>query len=45
MAKKNKTSKYFTQETEDYIVEYNQSNDEEYRRQIFDKHLYYPFTS
>lgn len=43
MAKKSKTNRYFTQETEDYIVEYNQSNDQEYKRQIFDKHLYYPF--
>lgn len=42
--KKTKNSKnYFTQETEQYIVEFNQSNDQQYRNQIFTNHIYYPF--
>lgn len=34
---------YFTQETEDAIILYNQSSDPVLRSKIFTKHLYYPF--
>jgi hypothetical protein len=41
--KKSKKNEYFTQETEDYIVAYNNSTDEEFRAKIFTDHIYYPF--
>lgn len=34
---------YFTQQTEDAIVNYNRSSDPVYRSKIFTQHLYYPF--
>ena len=34
---------YFTRETEDYIVKYNQTQDPVERNRIFTEHLYYPF--
>lgn len=39
----NKSNYYFTQETEDAIVEYNQSSDPVYRSKLFSQKLYYPF--
>lgn len=41
--KKKKSKNYFTQETEKYIIEYNNSTDSEYRAKIFTDHIYYPF--
>jgi DNA-directed RNA polymerase specialized sigma subunit len=38
-----KQNYYFTQETENYIVAYNRSQDSEYRAKIFTDHIYYPF--
>ena len=43
MARKKSNSNYFTKETEDYIVKYNNSEDTEYRRAIFQEHIYFPF--
>ena len=43
MARKKSNSNYFTKETEDYIVKYNNSEDIEYRRAIFQEHIYFPF--
>lgn len=43
MARKKSKANYFTQETEDYIIKYNQSDDPEYRSKIFRQHIYYPF--
>lgn len=43
MKKKKKTNNYFTKETEKYIIEYNNSSDPEYRKEIFTKYLHYPF--
>lgn len=44
MEKKKKTSNYyFTQETEDAIIEYNASSDPVFRSKIFTQKLYYPF--
>jgi hypothetical protein len=44
MEKKKKTSNYyFTQETEDAIIEYNASSDPVFRSRIFTQKLYYPF--
>ena len=43
MARKKASSNYFTKETEDYIVKYNNSIDNEYRNKIFTKHIYFPF--
>ena len=34
---------YFTKETEDYIVQYNNSTDPEEKQRIFTEHIYYPF--
>ena len=39
----NKDNYYFTQETEDSIVRYNESSDPVLRSKIFAKHLYQPF--
>ena len=43
MARKRSKANYFTKETEDYIVKYNNSDDQEYRNQIFTEHIYLPF--
>tara|TARA_R110000787_G_scaffold236198_1_gene342873 strand:- start:139 stop:837 length:699 start_codon:yes stop_codon:yes gene_type:complete len=43
MARKKSSNNYFTKETEDYIVLYNLSEDQDYRNDIFTKHIYYPF--
>jgi len=40
---KKKQNYYFTKETEDYIVKYNQSVDSDYRAKIFTDHIYHPF--
>ena len=38
-----KSKNYFTQETEDYIVKYNNQPDSEIRSKIYETHIYYPF--
>lgn len=38
-----KTKGYFTKETEEYIVKYNQSKDPDEKNRIFTEHIYYPF--
>ena len=43
MGRKRSKANYFTKETEDYIVEYNNSTDIEYRQKIFTDHIYFPF--
>lgn len=43
MARKKSKANYFTKETEDYIVRYNNSTDVDYRNKIFTEHIYYPF--
>ena len=43
MARKKASSNYFTKETEDYIVLYNNSVDPVYRAKIFTDHIYLPF--
>ncbi len=43
MARKKASSNYFTKETEDYIVKFNNSEDTEYRNSIFTEHIYLPF--
>ena len=43
MARKRAKANYFTKETEDYIVKYNTSTDQEYRNRIFTDHIYLPF--
>jgi len=43
MARKKSKANYFTKETEEYIVKFNNSEDEEYRNQIFTEHIYFPF--
>ena len=43
MASNKSKANYFTKETEDYIVRYNNSTDVEYRNKIFTDHIYYPF--
>ena len=43
MARKKSQANYFTRETEEYIVKYNISEDNEYRNLIFTKHIYFPF--
>jgi hypothetical protein len=43
MARKKSSNNYFTKETEDYIVKYNLSENQDYRNDIFTKHIYYPF--
>ena len=43
MARKRAKANYFTKETEDYIVKYNNSEDQEYRNKIFTEHIYLPF--
>ena len=43
MARKKSKANYFTTETEEYIVKYNLSEDNDYRNQIFTNHIYLPF--
>lgn len=43
MARKRSKANYFTKETEEYIVKYNTSTDQEFRNQIFTDHIYLPF--
>jgi len=43
MARKRAKANYFTKETEEYIVKYNNSTDQEYRNKIFTDHIYLPF--
>jgi len=43
MARKRAKANYFTKETEEYIVKYNNSTDQEYRNKIFTEHIYLPF--
>ena len=43
MARKKSQANYFTKETEEYIVKYNNSTDNEYRNRIFTEHIYLPF--
>jgi len=43
MARKRSKANYFTKETEDYIVKYNNSSDIEYKNRIFTEHIYLPF--
>ena len=43
MARKKSKANYFTKETEEYIVKFNESKDQDYRRKIFTDHIYYPF--
>ena len=43
MARKKAKANYFTKETEEYIVKYNNSTDNEYRNRIFTQHIYLPF--
>jgi hypothetical protein len=43
MARKRAKANYFTKETEEYIVKYNNSTDQDYRNKIFTDHIYIPF--
>lgn len=43
MARKKSQANYFTRETEEYIVKYNNSTDNDYRNLIFTEHIYLPF--
>lgn len=43
MARQRSKANYFTKETENYIVKYNNSDDIEYRNKIFTEHIYFPF--
>ena len=43
MPRKKSKANYFTKETEDYIVKYNNSTDSDYRAKIFTDHIYLPF--
>lgn len=43
MPRKKSKANYFTKETEEYIVKYNNSTDIEYRNKIFTDHIYFPF--
>lgn len=43
MPRKRSKANYFTKETEEYIVKYNNSSDQEYRNKIFTDHIYLPF--
>jgi hypothetical protein len=43
MARKKAKANYFTKETEEYIVKYNTSVDQDYRNSIFTDHIYLPF--
>ena len=41
--RRKKSKNYFTQETEDYIVKYNNEPDSEIRSKIYEQHIHYPF--
>jgi hypothetical protein len=41
--RRKKSKNYFTQETEDYIVKYNNQPDPEIRSVIYEQHIHYPF--
>jgi hypothetical protein len=41
--RRKKSKNYFTQETEDYIVKYNNQRDPEVRSKIYEAHIHYPF--
>jgi len=41
--RRKKSKNYFTQETEDYIVRYNNEPDSEVRSRIYETHIHYPF--
>jgi hypothetical protein len=41
--RRKKSKNYFTQETEDYIVLYNNTPDPEIRSRIYETHIHYPF--
>tara|TARA_B110000285_G_scaffold203879_1_gene240384 strand:+ start:88 stop:798 length:711 start_codon:yes stop_codon:yes gene_type:complete len=41
--RKPKSKNYFTQETEDYIVKYNNQPDSEIRSKIYEQHIHFPF--
>ena len=41
--RRKKSKNYFTQETEDYIVKYNNEPDPEIRSKIYETHIHYPF--
>ena len=43
MPRKKSKANYFTKETEEYIVKYNNSKDPDYRSKIFTDHIYFPF--
>lgn len=43
MARKKSDKNYFTKETEDYIIKYNNSTDSAERDKIFREHIYFPF--
>ena len=43
MARKKNSNNYFTQDTEKHIVLYNLSENQDYRNDIFTKHIYFPF--
>ena len=43
MGRKKSKANYFTKETEEYIVKYNNSSDHVYRQKIFTDHIYYAF--
>ena len=41
--RRKKSKNYFTQETEDYIVKYNNTKDSKKRSRIYETHIHYPF--
>ena len=41
--RRKKSKNYFTKETEDWIVVYNNTKDPEIRSDIYQKHIHYPF--
>ena len=43
MPRKKASSNYFTKETDEYIIKYNNSTDPDYRAKIFTDHIYFPF--
>jgi len=43
MGRKKSKANYFTKETEEYIVKYNNSSDHVYRQKIFTEHIYQAF--
>ena len=41
--RRKKSKNYFTKETENWIVKYNNTKDPEIRSDIYEKHIHYPF--